>query len=233
MITTLDIDALGSGERLILRPRRRVRREPVIFCGGMNNLPRVALTASYLKTLRKFVEHGFAVHVPYLAATWNNAAGQTSLNRAAAQLKVEASDPAATRVILVGASHGAGSAIRHAQAFPSAVACVVGTVPALNWGYLRTSDALNIGLRAALDAAWGVVYPAALPAGVDPSTRITDLTVPTQLWVASNDLVSSGWENYAARPNVEVRQVGALGHTDAAIAAWDPNAVLEFVETSL
>lgn len=157
--------------------------------------------------------------------SWGNATADTRIDAALAWLRANTtatSDPP----LLVGASEGACDALTYASDHP--VAGVIGIIPAIDIQAMRVADTL--GLRAAIDAAWGVTYPAALPAGANPATLTAALSsVPQQHWYASNDTVSANIAAYAAAVGADLRNVGALGHTDAAIAAVAATDVLTFI----
>lgn len=70
----------------------------------------------------------------------------------------------------------------------------------------------------------------ALPSTADLIARAAECTVPVYLVAASDDPVSVNFATFVAgASDVTVDNVGALGHTDAAIAAADEDAIMQFV----
>lgn len=216
---------------LTVTPRHRVARPPVVYFHGVNGDASQPMSSAVLVILRALAAHGFPIVVPTISAYWDNATGQTrianALTYARASLAATA-DPA----ILVGASHGAGSALHWAAVNPTLVAAVVGIIPAIDYQAIRVAD--TAGLRASIDTAWGVTYPAALPVGANPSTRTADLqAIPIQLWTASDDAVSANASTFdTALPLCTTTSVGALGHTETAIAAVTAADVVAFVQAA-
>jgi hypothetical protein len=128
--------------------------------------------------------------------------------------------------ILVGASHDAACALAYAR--QRGVAAVVGFVPAVDLEHLRADNVLS--LRTSIGTAWGVTWPDPLPAGANPIDG--DPGCPVQLWYAPDDPVSTGVEGYAVAIDADLRSVGDLGHTNAAVAAIDSAEVVEFIASS-
>jgi alpha-beta hydrolase superfamily lysophospholipase len=125
-------------------------------------------------------------------------------------------------VVLIGSSMGATAALTWAANHRADTACVVGWIPAVDLQAIRVAD--TGGLRASIDTAYGVTYPASLPAGTDPATLDYD-GLPIQLWTASDDEVSVNAQDIAT----DHHDLGALDHTSAAVAAVDLADVHAFI----
>lgn len=131
-------------------------------------------------------------------------------------------------VVALGISHGAPCGLLwHANSGPAA--CAVLIAPAVDLEDIRTNDTMS--LRAAIDAAHGVTYPAALPNGVNPAQN-TSLyeDLPQQIWYSTTDAVSNGVTTYGTAVGAEMHATGSQAHGDAIIAAVDVAAVVAFIE---
>jgi hypothetical protein len=87
--------------------------------------------------------------------------------------------------------------------------------------------------RAELGAAYGVIYPAALPEldahspAAYGKTSLAKLTMPIKIWASSDDTVASptaSCRRWAAGvgPNVVVSDLGAVGHSAFSLGRTDP-----------
>jgi alpha-beta hydrolase superfamily lysophospholipase len=137
---------------------------------------------------------------------------------------------------VIGWSHGASVAIQYAAANPTTVKWMVLGIPALDLQYLRVTDTVEgiVGLRASIDAAWSVTYPAALPANASPMDRAAGLSgVPALMFTASDDDISTNHATWrSAHGNTTHVNLGALGHTLAALLAIDTDTVVNFVDAN-
>lgn len=179
--------------------------------------------------LRYLTRVGYYVVSATMPATWGNATSQTRLANliswAKANLRVDSG-----AVHLIGTSHGAVNSLRWAADNPAGWRSWSGFVPVIDMDDVRAGD-LG-GLRAGIDAAHSVTYPAALPVGVNPASRSADVTGrPLRAWAASDDAIArpGPLATWAAATGATVTNVGALGHTDAAVAAIDPQALLAHI----
>lgn len=220
----------------VAAPRHRVGRPPVIHLNGVNGNGAQPWTVNggMLAIIKALVANGFVVISPTVSAFWGNAAGEQRVDDALAWARAEfgcSDEPGIT----LGASHGAGSSLRYMMNHPDHVACAVTIIPAGDFQALRDTDPLALGLRASIDTAYGVVYPAALPAGTNPADRAADLAgKPIQMWKASDDPVSVNMDTFCAQlSDCELHNVGATGHTETSIAAVPPQAVVDFVQAHL
>lgn len=206
-------------------------RRPVIYhaSGGMNaseiwgpvqQLPDIATL------VRAIVMEGIQVVAPTATNQWGNA---TSRSRTSDARTWAATLGANTdKVVLMGASQGVPCALNWAQANPTLVAGIVGIIPAIDLEAIRASNVNS--LRASIDAAWGVSYPTALPANANPMDYADELTsIPIQLFFSNDDGVSENVDTFALATGAELVDLGALGHTNAAVAAVDTGEVLDFI----
>jgi pimeloyl-ACP methyl ester carboxylesterase len=202
-------------------PRVYANARPLIFCHsagmtggemvGYGQLPAVAPLVSDL------IDLGFPAVAPTLGVEWGNATSMARITDALAWLR--ARNGTTAPAVLVGASMGACAAVTWAAANPTDVACIVGLIPAIDLQAIRVAD--TGGLRSSIDTAYGIAYPAAMAVGTNPVT-LSVPGVPIGLWTASNDAVSANAANLAG---ATVTNVGALGHTTAAVAAAQAGAV--------
>lgn len=161
-----------------------------------------------------------------LGDSWGNLATIARMDLAVAYCRNNLGAHATAAPVVVGISHGAACGLTYG--YNLTVKAFVGISPAIDLQAMRVSNVL--GTRASIDAAWGVTYPAALPAAANPFTHIPQLTyLPQQLWYASDDLVSENILTYAPAVNAELHNVGALGHGNAAVAAATPSVIVAWL----
>lgn len=139
------------------------------------------------------------------------------------------------KALFWGESMGNWTALRCAADRASQVAAVVANIPLCDITNIRASNAL--GSRALIDAAWGVTYPAALPARGNLLAR------------APIELVGLPWKGYtgsadtACPPSTVTALVSAIGatassvtcdtthdHGDAIAAAADTADMVAFLQ---
>jgi pimeloyl-ACP methyl ester carboxylesterase len=136
-------------------------------------------------------------------------------------------------MVHIGASMGNINTLRYAWKHPNRVAAYVGIIPSLDTQQIRD---LIPSSRADQDAAYGIVYPAPIPAesgGVplNPFTFADELECPILVLAASNDAIVSFATAQAfvaaaqsgASGDATLINLGALGHTDAAMVAAVPH----------
>jgi S-formylglutathione hydrolase FrmB len=174
---------------------------------------------------------GFSVVAPSIGTLWNNATGQQRIADALAYAR-SALGATSAKAIFLGTSMGGFSALSWAAMNPTLVKAVYAFLPVVDLQAVRVSNVL--GLRSYVDAAWGVTYPAALPAGANVYGRAADLAgIPIRIWSASNDNVSENVAGFVAATGATHTNLGAVGHTDAALAGIDAAAVAEFVRQNI
>jgi pimeloyl-ACP methyl ester carboxylesterase len=229
--------ASGTPDHLwVPNPAGDATRNPVVYCHGAGGDGREGTGYGGLDAVRgihrRFVEYHHPVATPTQTHTYGNTASDAAITAAIAATRA-AGINAQGDAVLFGASHGATCALHYAWAHPADVAAVIVCIPLLGLQAARVANTL--GLRPNIDAAWGVTYPAALPANADPVSLVCP--VPVFLWYSSNDAITtqSGslttWQ--AANPGATVTNVGALGHSNASIAAVPTDTVVGWAQTLL
>lgn len=170
--------------------------------------------------VRALVLAGWPVVSVSMPVTWGNATTLSRYDSALTFARTAAIGAHASKPpVLLGVSHGTTCALT--VAYNRTVAAVAGILPAVDLQAIRVADTLS--LRAGIDSAWGVTYPTALPAGADPATHTAQLSaVPQRLFYSSDDAVSVNLSTYATATGASIVNLGALGHTDTAVAAVNP-----------
>ncbi len=205
-------------------------KAPVVYMTGVTGPAADLADLTIRPLLEALTDRGYTIVAPTSVITYGNATGLSRIDDALAWARDDlgCSDGSA---VLIGASEGAADCLTYAYTYPDRVAGVIGMIPVLDLQALRVSDVLNG--RALIDTAWGVTYPAALPSAADPADHTTELSeVRHQLWVATDDGVSENYAAFSAASGADLRTVGALGHTLAAMAAADVDSMRRFVVDS-
>jgi pimeloyl-ACP methyl ester carboxylesterase len=153
--------------------------------------------------------------------TFANDTAMTRIGQARTYLAA-ASGCSNAKILLVGASMGAALALRYAGENPAQVAGVVGIIPLVNIDAIYQANTL--GLRAAIGTAWGVVYPAALPANANLTVKaapMADGVVPSILYYSDADAAINPADVIAMANTIDAELVEHdptnLGHTEGGI----------------
>lgn len=205
-------------------------KNPIIVCHGAGGTALDTSIDYFARVWRQLVmKDDMVVVASTQSQTYGNATSDARVTAALSYARntLNANGPA----VLFGASMGFNTAVKYALEHPAEVGCIIGLIPLIDLQANRVSNTLS--LRANIDTAWGVTYPAALPAGSNPYTRAAELDVPIQLWYANNDVVSENIAAFAATTGAQVNDVGALGHTDPAMYASNKTSILAFVRAAL
>lgn len=202
---------------------------PVIYCHGAGGSA-AELLGSGVPAVEPLFDAigdaGWPCVCVTITVLWGNVTCVSRMDAAIAYCRSTLGAHSTAKPLIVGISHGAACGLTYA--YNRAVRGFVGISPAIDLQAIRVADTL--GQRASIDAAWGVTYPAALPAGADPATHTSDLrSLPQQLWYASDDAVSANIGVYATAVGAELHNVGALGHTNAAVAAATPSVIVSWL----
>lgn len=205
----------------------------VVWCHGVGG------NALYAKDLSKVgawpLFHALAEKFMIVSAdlggdTWGNATANTRVGQAITYLQAQGAK--AGKVALVGLSMGAVVALNYAREFPGNVSCVAAIIPVVDIEDVRANN--RSGLAASINAAHGGAYDqATMGATRNPVTFASTLNLPVKIWNASDDttaLASRVAAFDAAAPNCDVVSLGALGHTEAAIAAATPSDVISWLQ---
>lgn len=166
--------------------------------------------------------------------TFGNDLSMTRMSAARTWLTAQGCAP--DEVMLLGASMGGLMALNYASRNPTAVKAVVGIEPLINLDEIRNGDTL--GLRDEIDTAWGVTYPAALPAraSIHQSANyqpLIDYKIPVQLHYSTGDVTvsASSITTFGASVGAELHRVStSLPHGDALMGAADLTVIGEFFE---
>lgn len=208
---------------------------PVVAVHGANLYAPVVLTGQGVgmrPPLELLSSLGFVIAIPSVYGYWGNAACQTAFDASIALARANGAHPTAP-AIFIGASMGGGAPLKYAVDNPAKVLCTVGMITALDWDYIILNDAGGIGQRSAINIAWGrsAGDTSALSAGINPYTiRATTLaTIRQQHWVSTDDPISANYATYAAATGCDMRTVGALGHTEAAVLAASTPEIVRFI----
>lgn len=164
----------------------------------------------------------------YEAQPWGNPTAQTRLGQCRTWL--QANGALSGTVLCVTTSQGAAAALNYAADNPTHIGGVVSFMPGFHLDDIRDND--RGGSRSLIDAAWGVTWPAALPAGANPALKSAQLSsIPQQMWYATDDpyIPTSVVTDWATASGAEAYSVGALGHSDNAIAAAPHETVMAFL----
>lgn len=197
----------------------------------------VSPTSSSYATMRAIAE---GLGLPIMATdaggtdNWGNSTAVTRIGQTATFLRgatwgAHATDP----LILFGQSMGAVTVLNWALGHLSDVACVVLFIPVLNVSDVVTNN--RGGLAASVNSAYGGAWSEGTHGATsNPVTYAASLAgVPIQIWYANNDTTAIPGAVTAFDGSVgascEIHDVGALGHTQAAVDAVDVAGVLAFI----
>jgi pimeloyl-ACP methyl ester carboxylesterase len=234
MIRSIVRDRITAGaDDVVYKPTQRAPRNPVVYCHGGNAFGNQAVgvgLAAVPSILTPFTQRLFTVVAPTIPMdACGNPAARTRIGEAISWSRANLGTVGPA--VLLGTSMGCTGVLNYAADNPTDVAVVVGFIPLIDLDGVRVAN--TTGLRSVIDAAYGVVYPAALPAGANPALRTSELDIPIQLWTASDDDVSLNAAAFASAVGADHRNVGALGHDNDAMAAVVVNDVLSFIESAL
>lgn len=216
----------------ILVPRGiPVKPNPVVYHHGAQQDPR-ELISTMRDVLRPLALDGFPIGCVTSQLSWGNSTYRT---RAQAIRNWFGTNFGTTGPSIgIGSSMGAYNQLVDAAFNPSEFAAVVGVIPVVDGEDVRTNN--RNGFRASFDTAWSVTYPAALPTHANPAVDTASFTsLPIQMWVASDDTlaVTALASTFSTAVGAEYHNLGALGHTNAAMQSVDGEAVLDFVRDAV
>lgn len=122
--------------------------------------------------------------------TWGNDTARTRMGTARTYLGT-ATGATVAPVFVIAVSMGSLAALRYLLANPTLVKGIVLCIPVVSLDDLYQRD-VN-GSRAAIETAWDVTHPDALPAGSDPYTLLEDIAeteVPIGIWYGGGDTIA-------------------------------------------
>lgn len=235
-------DRIVSGQPdSTVRPRKRNIAKPLaVYCHGAGGNPTQMLGNDGFPGLGTQIA-GIAnaldlcvVSVGYGLYSFGNTSARQAIADAItwgrANMPVHQTAP----VVLLGASMGGNAALTHYALNPTKVACVIGWIPLVDIQQARVDNTL--GLRPNIDLAWGVTYPAALPANSNPNASdMRALLNGKKMYLAyaSDDTVSANIAAFATATGATIANVGAGGHTDASIGAASASAIQSFIASNI
>lgn len=163
------------------------------------------------------------------AATYGNTLVQTRLAEVVAAgqaIEGVSDDPP----FALGVSMGALTALNYTRGHT--VAGVVGILPLIDPQELRVNNPGGYDYRTELDAAHGVAYPAALPAGVNPNVdRAVYEDIPIGLWYAQSDDVALASTTVAFGTAVGADLHSLVGgHDETPINSIDPQDIVDWLD---
>lgn len=175
--------------------------------------------------------------IPCIAAemhgnSWATDPAMAAIDTAADVLQAAYPDLRTDKIGLVGASMGGALAARYSQLHPTAVAAVVGIIPAYDPKAVYVAN--NVG-DAAMEAAWGFSGLANFPDALDLGPKAAmAASVPLLTGYASNDTVVpaasvTAYHAAAGGDPANLINLGALDHTDAAIGAMPITTIARFL----
>lgn len=195
-------------------------RTTLIYCHGSGDTATTLLTKSGQRPLINSMAQNFAVIAPDLGlqATWGNDLHVTLIDEAIDY--VETTYGTSGRVILVAGSMGTLGALAYALNHPEKVRAVAAIIPGLD-----LADLMLRGAAADINAAYGGTYDDVTEGPTHSPVQYAgdlDPNIPIHLWTCSNDTITvpaTADAFVAARPQTERTNIGALGHTEAAVTA--------------
>lgn len=164
--------------------------------------------------------------------SWGNDNAMTAITAAKVALQAAYPNMRTDKVCLLGTSMGGSAVTRYAQQNPTSVAAVVGLIPAYDPKEIYIYG--NVG-DAAMEAAWSFAGLVNFPDGLDVGPKYAlASSVPIFSAYASNDDIVpaasvTGYHTNAGGLAENIVNVGALGHTDAALAAVPVPALAQFL----
>jgi hypothetical protein len=239
--STYSQDRFTAGQiDVTIAPRLKYVRPPLLAHHSAANSPAEFVgtsTPSLERIAAMLGDEGYSIVAPSGVATWGNGTAAdeaaTAMGRSKDALAWARAAPpngfgqSSAPPVALGASEGSLWSIKYAARHP--VACVVCFLTICDLSSVYTA---NLGgFRSQIEAAYGVTYPAALPAGADPyRDHLAALSsVPLLCQYSSDDAYSTHIAEFAAATGATLINSGALGHSDASIAQADINQIRAFV----
>ncbi len=213
------------------------RSGAVIYChghGGTANLLNDPALNGQWKMLQA-LSASYPVIVADLAFnSWGNANARAAMAGSKTLMQAAPIMAKAGKVALVGVSMGFTTAVSYAMSASANVACIAGILPVCNVQAARSVASLNT----TINAAFGITDVQGVPAEYETATKgpaLVAANIPVKLWAASDDAIVpiATINTFAATAAATVVPVGALGHTEAAIAAVDDDALRNFIHSVL
>jgi pimeloyl-ACP methyl ester carboxylesterase len=192
-------------------------KPPLIYCHGSGDTAQTVIAKTGQRALINALAQRYLVIAPDLGLqAFGNA---TAVARIGEAIAYAASLGSTGKAVLVGGSMGVQGAFNYARLYPQNVAAIAGIIPATD---LANSHAVA---TADVNAAYPPAYDdATMGPTWNPVQFAGSLSaeIPIHLFTASNDAIA--WPSTAtafvtARPLTGRTDIGALGHTEAAVTA--------------
>jgi pimeloyl-ACP methyl ester carboxylesterase len=212
----------SAEEYLLLRTDRALRydRPPIVYCHGSGDRASTIGRKAGQGALLQQMAQTRRVIAPDLALqSFGNATAVARVE----ETRIFLGSPA--KMILVAGSMGTLAALNYARLYPTRVAAIAGIIPATdlaNSHAVATADVNAAYPPAYDDATMGPTWnPVQFAGALDP-------TIPIHLWTSNDDTIA--WPSTAAafvtaRPQTQRTDIGAYGHTEAAVTASIPSVV--------
>lgn len=139
-----------------------------------------------------------------------------------------------SKVVIVGMSMGNANAWAARRDNPTRVAGILGLMPLSDLPAVRMIPERLAGVNASIDAAWGVAYPAALPAAANFIAQGPTLKgIPYRAYYSTADTVvlPSEVQALAAAVEGEAIAAGTGAHGDAIMASVPTQGCIDFLRS--
>lgn len=199
--------------------------------GAPTQFMNLAAQAASVRLAAAIASAGIAcIAGPFGGDAWGNDTALTAMDAARIDLVNHVPGLDTTKVLLLGVSMGGGAVARYSIENPALVAGVIGVIPAFNYAY----EWANVpAVRASLGAAWGVTYPAALPADADNlanAAAAAGIPLLAAYSTADTTVPAAGVEAYtAAVGGTNLVISTTLNHSDALVGLFDAGEAIRFL----
>lgn len=230
----------GELDRIEL-PRILIYKTPIIMMGGGSYTAWTALVDGAETICAGLVEVGFAVYIPTVSSMFGNDASVIRENDALTYARANGAHPTAPPVIL-GLSNGSVCGFRWVRENPASA--MIAILPALDLQEVYETNTFLA--QDDIGTAWGIALDGSgiLPDKASPINSALNgyyADVPTQLHYASDDALSTIYSGVGtaidafstAVPEADIHNLGALGHSAAAIQAVNIDSLVEFVVSNV
>lgn len=206
----------------------------VLFCHGANQTCYVsrATTTTGQFALTNALGEAFSLAITDTGGTaaWGNNTSIAAVGQVKTWLQGTWGAKAG-KVALVGVSMGAVTALNYARANPTLVSCVVVCIPVIDLNDIVVNN--RGSLAASVNTAYGGTYNDGTDGPThSPAQYAASFTVPTLGYYSSDDTtaIASAVTTFdTACAAATFNSVGALGHSEAAVAAAPTSAILDFI----
>lgn len=222
------------GQARVLRPERSAYATVgVIWASGILSSMRTALQKGNGVEEFRIIEalaKTFTVVVCDNAGSvnWGNATGVAAMTYNRSLLTAQG---CTGRTVVCGMSMGHSTVVQWAAANPGLVRAVVGFILSANLTNVRVDDN---GLRGSVDSAWGVTYPAALPANSSPHDRAATLAAASVPWrgyagTADATLRYADAQAFASAVQGTLVSTAGGGHGDTTLSTVDVDVLTAWI----